>query len=73
MKKSVSAIMAALMAASVVLAGCGSGNTGATAAETAAGRFAFALQIKRVKSMKTGFHRKSPIPVSISVAGMGDF
>ncbi|EEG52996.1 hypothetical protein CLOSTASPAR_04947 [[Clostridium] asparagiforme DSM 15981] len=37
MKKSVSAIMAALMAASVVLAGCGSGNTGATAAETAAG------------------------------------
>lgn len=29
--------MAALMAASVVLAGCGSGNTGATAAETAAG------------------------------------
>ena len=37
MKKSVSAIMAALMAASFVLAGCGSGNTGATAAETAAG------------------------------------
>lgn len=37
MKKSVSAIMAALMAASVVLAGCGSANTGATAAETAAG------------------------------------
>lgn len=37
MKKSVSAIMAALMAASVVLAGCGSGNTGATAAETTAG------------------------------------
>ena len=37
MKKSVSARMAALMAASVVLAGCGSGNTGATAAETAAG------------------------------------
>ena len=37
MKKSVSAIMAALMAASVVLAGCGSGNTAATAAETAAG------------------------------------
>lgn len=36
MKKSVSAIMAALMAASVVLAGCGSGNTGATVAETAA-------------------------------------
>ena len=37
MKKSVSAVIAALMAASVVLAGCGSGNTGATAAETAAG------------------------------------
>lgn len=36
MKKSVSVIMAALMAASVLLAGCGSGNTGATTAETAA-------------------------------------
>lgn len=36
MKKSVSAVMAALMAASVVLAGCGSGNTGAAAAGTAA-------------------------------------
>lgn len=37
MKKSVSAVIAALMAASAILAGCGSGNTGATAAETAAG------------------------------------
>lgn len=36
MKKSVSAVIAALMAASAILAGCGSGNTGATVAETAA-------------------------------------
>ena len=36
MKKSVSAVIAALMAASAILAGCGSGNTGATDAETAA-------------------------------------
>lgn len=36
MKKSVSAVIAALMAASTILAGCGSGNTGATVAETAA-------------------------------------
>lgn len=36
MKKSVSAVIAALMAASAILAGCGSGNTSATVAETAA-------------------------------------
>ena len=57
MKKSVSAIMAALMAASVVLAGCGSGNTGATAAETAAGTTAGAVSYTHLKHCLCGTAR----------------